>query len=246
MNKHLTLLLATVAVVAGGCTKDNRPVETETAASLTTSASDSSANASGHSQVRVVNAVAGGKDIAVRIGEVTLFDYVKPNGVTDYRETALNIARFTVQAAGAGDGIMIDEKDRVLLDGNRYTVFLIADDVSRNSLHVVRDDVSPDSGKARIRVIHAAYGAPELDVGVMGANDPLFTGVDFKSAAGYKDVDAATVSLAVHATKGDGKVLLSIPSLTLVRGTATTVVITGAVTLGYFMFTDAPVGMPKP
>ena len=246
MNRTFPFLLAAATVVAVGCAKDNRTVETATAASLTTSASDSIANANGRSQVRVVNAVPGGKDIAVRIGEVTLFDDVKPNAVTDYRETALNIARFTVQPAGVGDGIMVDEKDGLLLDGDRYTVFLIADDVSRNSLRVIRDDISPDRGKARIRIIHAAYGAPELNVGVVGAKDMLFAGVDFKGDAGYRDVPPATVSLAVRATDGKGKVLLRIPRVKLARGTATTVVITGASTLGYFTFTDKPIGMPKP
>jgi hypothetical protein len=245
MNKSVQLLLAATTVLAAACQKDDRPIQTASAAELNTSASDSSVNARGHSQVRVVNAVNGGKDIAVRIGEVTLFNEVRAGAVTDYRETALNIARFTVQASGASDGVMVSEKDRLLLDGNRYTVFLIAEDVSRSALRVVRDNVSPDSGKARIRIIHAAYGAPEFDIGVMGAKDKLFTGVNFKSEAGFKDVAPATINIAVTATKGAGKVLLSIPKLHLDRGTATTIVITGSNKLAYFTFTDEPIGAPK-
>ena len=244
MNRSYQFLLATAAVLAVGCTKDDRPVQTASAADLNTSTSDSAANARGHSQVRVVNAVPGGKDIAVHIGEVTLFNEVKAGAVTDYRETGLNIARFTVLPSGTPDGIMVSEKDRLLVDGYRYTVFLIAEDVSRNSLRVVRDSPFPDSGKARIRIIHAAPGAPEMDIGVMGAKDKLFTGVNFKSEAGYKDVAPATVSLSVHA-KGEGKVLLSIPNLDLKRGTATTVVITGSSKLSFFTFTDEPLGPEK-
>jgi len=245
MNKSFQLLLATMTLFAAACQKDDRPIQTASAADLNMSTSDSSAKARGLSQVRVVNAVPGGKDIAVHIGEVTLFNDVRAGAVTDYRETALNIARFTVTPAGASDGVMVSEKDRLLLDGRRYTVFLIAEDVSRHSLRVVRDDVSPDSGKARIRVIHAAPGAPEIDIGVMGATDKLFTGVNFKGEAGYKDVAPATLTLTAVASKGVGKVLLSIPGLVLRRGTATTIVITGSSKLAFFTFTDEPIGPPQ-
>jgi len=245
MKQQLTLLLAATAIVAAGCTADARQVETSSDDAYSMSTSDSTAKAAGLSQVRVVNAVAGGKDIAVMIGEVALFDTVAPGVVTGYRETALNLARFTVQPAGLPDGIMVAEKDRLLLDGSRYTVFLIADDISRHSLMVVRDIVSPDSGKARIRVIHAAYGAPVFDIGVMGSQDRLFTGMTFKSGGEYKDVPPATMSLSLIASNGDGKVLLSIPDLTLVRGTATTLVITGASKLAYFKFSDELVSPAK-
>ena len=243
MHKSLRVCVVAMSVFAVGCEKDDRPIQTASAADVTTSASDSTVNARGHSLVRVVNAVPGGKDIAVRIGEVTLFNEVKFGVVTDYRETALNIARFTVQAAGAPDGVMVSEKDRLLMDGNRYTVFLISEDVSRASLRVVKDNVIPDSGKARVRVIHAAPGAPEMDITVVGAKDKLFSGVNFKREAGYADVTPANVTLNVRA-KGEAKVLLSIPHLELARGTSTTIVITGSNRLDYFTFIDAPIPNP--
>ena len=87
-----------MSVFAVACEKDDRPIQTASAVDVTTSASDSTVNARGHSPMRVVNAVPGGMDIAVRIGEVTLFNDVRFGVVTDYCETALNIARFSVQA----------------------------------------------------------------------------------------------------------------------------------------------------
>jgi hypothetical protein len=96
-------------------------------------------------------------------------------------------------------------------------------------------------------VLHAAPGGPELDVSIANAKDKLFSGVNFKSEAGFKDLVPATVVLEVRA-KDEPKLLLRLPPLDLKRATATTVVITGSSKLSYFSFTDAmlPPMTPKP
>ena len=246
MNRTSQLLLATVIVVAGACQKDSSPIKTTSAGETNVSPPSDSTAARGHSLVRVVNAVTAGGDVTVQLSDQPLFRDVKPGSVTDYREVTNNLANFSVRAAGTADGFMIDEKERLLRDGNRYTVFLIADNVSQSSLRVVRDDVIPDSGKARLRVMHAAPGAPELDVSIVGATEKLFAGVDFKSEAGYKDLVPGSVTLELR-TKDATKVLLRLPAIALERGTATTVVITGAGKLGFLTFTDALMAKtPKP
>lgn len=103
----------------------------------------------------------------------------------------------------------------------------------------------PDSGKARIRVIHAAYNAPELDVTIAGSKGKLFSGANFKREAGYADVVPGTVTLEVRG-KNEALVLLTVPRLALKRSTATTVVVTGAAKLKYFTFTDAMMAPPAP
>ena len=49
-------------------------------------------------------------------------------------------------------------------------------------LRIVKDDVIPDSGKARVRVINAAANAPAFDVSVAGSKDLLFSALAFKAA----------------------------------------------------------------
>ena len=163
---------------------------------------------------------------------------MKLASVTDYREVEANLARFSARAPGTGDTAALAQNDQILMDGNRYSVFLIAEDLSRNTLRIVKDEIIPDSGMTRIRVVHAAPGGPELDISVANAKDKLFSGVNFKSEAGYKDIEPSKVVLEVRA-KDETKVLLRLPALELKRGTATTVVITGASKLNYFTFTDA-------
>lgn len=239
MNKSFQFASALCsAVLVAGCQKDNAPIKTTSGDSATISSPADSAQLRGHSLVRVVNAVNGGKDVAVFLDDQSLFADVKPGTVTEYKEIATDLAKFSVRTPGDTTGMRLAEKDRVMLDGNRYTVFLIAQDVSKNVLRVVKDDVIPDSGKARIRVLHAAPGGPSLDVSIKGATEKLFSGVNFKDEAGYKDVIPATVTLDLRA-KGQPKDLLSIPNVDLARGTSTTIVITGSSKLQFFKFTDA-------
>lgn len=244
MNRSRQILLAVAAVsVLGACQKDDMPVKTTSTGETNLSPSADSAEARDHSMVRVVNAVGGGTDVAVQLGDQTLFADVKPASVTDYREVSSNLASFSVRSSGDADAMKVAENDQMLMDGNRYTIFLVAEDVSKKTLRIVRDDVIPDSGKARIRVLHAAPGAPELDVTIAGSTDKLFSGVNFKSEAGYKDVEPAIVTLELRANN-EQKVLLRIPKVDLKRSTSTTIVVTGASKLSFFKFTDALMAAP--
>jgi hypothetical protein len=232
------LLAATFVVASVACQKDSTPIKTEGQGETSMSAPADSANARGHSLVRVVNAVGVGADAAVFLDNVSLFADVKSGTVTEYREIATNLAKFSVRTVGDTTGLLLAEKDRMLMDGTRYTVFVIKQDMAKNMLRVVKDDIIPDSGKARVRVIHAAPGGPDVDVSVMGATEKLFAGVGFTSEAGYRDVTPGTFTLEVRA-KGTSKNLLTIPGVDLARGVATTIVVTGSTKLTFFKFTDS-------
>jgi hypothetical protein len=239
MNRSFQFLSAAcAAILVAGCQKDNAPIKTTSGDSTTTSSPADSAQLRGHSMVRVVNAVSAGKNVAVFLDDLSLFADVKPGSVTDYREIATNLAKFSVRTPGDTNGMRLAERDRVMVNGNRYTVVVIAEDVSKNVLRVVRDDVIPDSGKARIRILHAAPGGPALDVSIVGATDKLFSDVKFKDEAGFKDVTPAVIALELRA-KGQAKVLMRIPDVELTRGVSTTIVIMGASKLEFFKFTDA-------
>lgn len=238
----LTLVLA-----ACGAGTDSSPIKTTSSGATQVSPATDSVASRGHSLVRVVNAVSTDKSVNVQLGDRTLFAEVRAGGVTDYAEVETNIAQFSVLAAGSTGGTMLAQTDRILLDGNRYTVFVISHDVSKQSLRVVRDDVIPDSGKARLRLVHAAPGGPEFDVQPTGSTDKIFSGVDFLAEAGPADL-APVVSLALELrAAGESRVLMTLPAVELRRGTTTTVVVTGSAKLGSFKFTDALMkATPKP
>lgn len=237
MNRSIKFVLAATVVVASACQKDSTPIKTTSDDLTSVSPPADSMKAMGHSLVRVVNATSGA-GISVQLSEQTLFNDVKSGSVTDYREISTDLAEFTVRAAGYPDGVKIAEEERMLRDGNRYTVILIAEDVSKSTLRVIKDDVIADSGKARLRVLHAAPGGPEFDISIKGATGKLFEDVGFKKEAGYKDLSPSIVTIEFRA-KGESKVLLTVPKLDLQQGTATTIVVTGAGKLAYFTFNDA-------
>ncbi len=245
--RTLQIAGATVAIVlATACDKDSTPVKTTSTGETNVSPPADSAASRGRSLVRVVNAVDGGQDVTVALGDSTLFADVKVASVTDYREIDANLARFSVRGPGLPNGASVAKNDELLMDGNRYTIILIAEDMATNTLRVLKDDVTADSGKARIRVLHAAPGAPALDVKVAGAGENLFSDVSFKGEAGYSDLTPAKVTLELRAT-GEQEVLLRIPGVDLKGGTATTIVVTGSKTLRSFRFVDTPMApTPKP
>ncbi len=238
----LTLVLA-----ACGAGIDSSPIKTTSTGETQVSPATDSVESRGHSLVRVVNAVSTDKSVTVQLGDRTLFADVRAGVVTDYAEVETNLAQFSVLAAGSTGGTMLVQADRLLIDGNRYSIFVISKDVSQQALRVVRDDVIPDSGKARLRLVHAAPGGPEFDVQPTGSTEKIFSGVDFLAEAGPADLaPVASLALELRAA-GEPRLLMKMPVVELRRGTTTTVVVTGSSKLASFQFTDALMKQtPKP
>jgi len=240
MRYRLGPILATFALLLAACGKEGSAVRTSSADAAEISPSDSAVASRDRSMVRVVNAVSSGSSVSVKLGDRTLFEDLRPGAVSDYSEVETNLAQFSVSAPGLTDVTRLTQSDRMLVDGNRYTVFVITEGIGQQQLRVVRDDIVADSGMARLRVIHAAPSGPELDIKVVGATEKTFSGVNFMSEAGPIDLKPdATVRLELRAA-GKDAVLLRLPNVNLRAGVATTIVVTGMKALNSFTFTDTP------
>lgn len=248
MRHIVRATLSSFALLLSACApKDSSPIRTTSTGETAVSPAADSVASRGHSLVRIVNAVSTGNSISVQLGDRTLFRELAAGAVTAYSEVETNLAQFSVLAAGAPNGSMLAQADRVLIDGNRYTVFVISQDVSQQALRIVRDDVIPDSGMARIRLIHAAPGGPDLDVRPVGTTDRLFIGVDFLGEAGPKDIAPTPALVLELRAASQSSLLMKLPPVELRRGTATTIVVTGNTKLASFHFTDAMMKQtPKP
>lgn len=240
--------LASFALFLAACgAMDSSPIKTTSAGDTEVSPAADSVASRGHSLVRVVNAVSTGKNVTVQVGDRTLFRELAAGAVTDYAEVETNLGQFSVLSEGVTGGTMLSQADRILIDGNRYTVFVISEDISKQALRVVRDDIIPDSGKARIRLVHAAPGGPELDVQAVGASDKLFSGVNFLSEAGPADVNPNPALVLELRAASEPRVLMKLTPVELRRGTSTTIVVLGQTKLSSFQFTDAMMKQtPKP
>ncbi len=240
MQSRTPTTVAVIAVAAlsllAACEKDSVPIETSSDGTISVSSPADSAGSRGHAMVRIVNAMIGGNNATVRLGDSIIFESVKPTSVSDYREVDASLSAFSVVAV---DGAPAAESGHSLQDGNRYTMILVPENVSKNALRIIEDNVVPDSGKARIRVVHAAPGGPQLQARLAGSTELLFDDIEFTSQAGFKDVTPGVVTMELLAKDGP-TVLLRIPQLDLKRGTSTTIVLIGASRLEFFKFVDTP------
>jgi hypothetical protein len=228
--------------IACGGAKTDRPVVTKTdQGDRSTSPSGQAEAKQGKSLVRLVNAIPSKNAIDVTGADQTLFSSVDYKTVTPYRTVRDNLVTFRLRGAGI-DSVIADNHE-TLMDGNRYTIVALPNRSGGASLRIMRDEVVPDSGKARIRVINAAPNIGEIDVALQGQKEALFQGVNYASEAGYKDITPTTASLDIRSetrAKRPGK----LTSMRFEAGKAYTIVLTGWGNYGVeaITFDDTPTG----
>ncbi len=219
-------VVALAALSACGNKNENAAVETTVGDSSAgaTSPSAAAADARGTSMIRFVNAMPGNQAVSVSTDSVALFPDVKFGDVTSYRELEQNIKTFSLGAPGALTGMASNTE--TMRDGGRYTILALPDRDGGASLKIFRDELAPDAGKARVRVVHAAPGMDDLDVMMTGQTDPLFDDIDYGSEAGFKDVTPASVGFTVR--RDDRNVAVAnLKTMTLKAGSAYTIVLIG-------------------
>jgi len=180
--------------------------------------------------VRVVNALPGGAPISITAGDSAAFGSVKYKTTTPYREIPDNMFNFNLRAGTADTSVEpLAENRENLNDGGHYTIIAMPDKggADKANLRVLDDELKPIASEhARVRFINAVPGGRNVDVILKGRPEPLFDGVNFKSEAGWKEVEPASGSLEV---RPDGKetVLVSVPDVKLEGGRSYTFVLSG-------------------
>jgi hypothetical protein len=127
------------------------------------------------------------------------------------------------------------------------TVFAIKNTkATADSLILFYDDLTaPASGKAKIRFVNLAPGAPNVDFGITGQSTPLFTNTKYGNAGGailsgtglnaysigpFITVDAGTVSFNVTKTSDQSAIVIAnnlLNNITLASGKIYTIYING-------------------
>lgn len=225
----LMLLGAAAAVAACNPSKTRAPVTTTGDAGSSTTPSGEAAAKRGEAMVRFVNALPSSPTVAVNSGDSALFANVKYKMVTEYRQVGDNTADFRLMTdQGKAAGEPAAENHEALSNGGRYTVVAFPEkDGSGANLKVVRDELVPEAGKARIRVFHAASGVGEIDVILSGQKDPLFNNVNYSSEAGFKDIDPVAGTLEVRSADKHTR-LVSLKNTKFEAGKSYTIVLTGS------------------
>jgi hypothetical protein len=214
--------LALVAVLAG-CEKRNDAADNDGVV-----ASDSSRE--GSSMVRLVNAAPSDAAVDVFADDTPVFSGVAYKAVTPYQNLKDNLITLALRPAGSAPGDTskpLAENREMLANGDRYTVVVLPADKDGNpTLRVLEEPTdSGEAGKARIRFVNAAQGVETFDVYVPGSTDAFFDDVDFRTEAGFKDMDAGSGQITVRADD-NGPVLLTLPERTFEAGKTYTFILT--------------------
>lgn len=214
--------LALIAVTAG-CDKRNKADDNDGVV-----ASDSSRE--GSSMVRLVNAAPSDVAVDVFADDTPVFSGIAYKAVTPYQNLKDNLVTLALRPAGAAPGDTakpLAENREMLANGDRYTVVVLpADDDGKPTLRVLEEPTdSGEAGKARIRFVNAAQGVETFDVFVPGSTDAFFDDVDFRTEAGFKDMDAGSGQIIVRADD-NGPVLLTLPERTFEAGKTYTFILT--------------------
>lgn len=214
--------LALAAVIAGCEKRDN----TDTADGVV--ASDSSRE--GSSFVRLVNAVPSDVAIDVFADDAAVFSGVAFKTVTPFQTLKDNLVTLELRPTGSAAGDTTEplaQNREMLANGDRYTVVILPAEGDGNpTIRVLEEPTdSGEAGKARIRVVNAAQGVETFDVFVPGSTDPFFDDVDFRTEAGFKDMDAGTGKIVIRADDG-GPVLVTLPERNYEAGKTYTFILT--------------------
>jgi hypothetical protein len=119
----------------------------------------------------------------------------------------------------------IASNNEMMTDGSRYTVVALPEKDGGVRLRVLHDEIVPDVGKTRVRVVHAMRGIAEIDVMSEGNDDAIFDNVNFGSEAGYKEMDPMQGTLVVR-VDGTNRQLLR-KAMSFVAGHSYTIVLAG-------------------
>ncbi len=222
------LLCGTVLLTAGCDKSDSGTVTTRTDRGSNTAMNAGMAEERNLAMVRVVNAMPG-RAVDIYANDSSAFSNVGFRTVTDWKQMPDNTFDFKVAMPGGSPEAAMGDNHEKLGQGEHYTIIAMADEggPDRANLRVLQDDLHPVAAdKARIRVIHAVAGAPEVDVFIKGQKDAIFSGINFRNEAGWKDVDPAGGTLEIR-PEGKATVLASIPGVNLQAGRSYTYVVTG-------------------
>ncbi|HET7599176.1 MAG TPA: DUF4397 domain-containing protein [Gemmatimonadales bacterium] len=180
--------------------------------------SDSTAPSGDMARVRMVNASPDAGDLDISIDGGSSIRELPYRGYTVYFPVLQGARDFQVFRPGEPDPVVVTSP--TFAAGHDYS-FIAANRLALIEALVLEDDNSaPAAGSARVRVVHAAPGAPALDIYLTGPGDDLAAAAPIATNIGYRGV-----APAVQVPAGDYRVRMTN------AGTTTVVIDTGTLTL---------------
>ena len=172
-------------------------------------------------RVRVVHLSPNAPNVDVLVDNVVVASDVDYLEASEYLDVEAGSRAIEVRVTGTSDPVL--EEDLAVADGSYYTV-LVAGEGDEIFLDALTDDNTPPAaGNARVRLIHGAPTAGQVDIYVTdpGADlsiaTPVLTGIDFGIVSPYLEVPADDYQVRVTPT-GTLDVVIDSGTLTLGSG----------------------------
>ncbi len=174
-------------------------------------------------RLRLVHAMAGVGPVNLAVDGVVIFTNIAYAAATPYVSLAAGQHTLTITLAGATRPLL---NQAVTLAGETDHTALAAGATGALSLTLLEDDnARPATGKARLRVVHAAPNAPAVDV-ANGEDLPFLFGLAAGDASAYAPLDAGLYDLRLQLA-GFKTALATLPPTTLADGRVYTLFLIG-------------------
>ncbi|HLO66721.1 MAG TPA: DUF4397 domain-containing protein [Holophaga sp.] len=153
--------------------------------------------------VRIVHASPDAPAVDVYAGDASLVKGAAYKAATSFSQVPSGNLTFKVDPAGTTTPVLT--ATAMLQPKGYYTVLAVGNLASIQALVVPEEATAPDAGKVKVRVVHAAPAAPEVDVYVtapgadLAGATPAVAGAAFKAFSGALQVPAATYQIRIAA-----------------------------------------------
>jgi Domain of unknown function (DUF4397) len=173
-----------------------------------------------------------GTSVTIRVNGNAVLNNVKFGDFTEYLSLG-PAGTYKIEVLPSGTSTVAITQDIPLVAGD-YSVYAVggANSQALSLLALTDNNTAPASGKAKIRVVHAApFAATEAAtaVSIRDQTNAVVGGlgsVPFKTASGYLEVNAGRIDLAV-ANPGGTQTFIDLKPISLAAGSITTVIATG-------------------
>jgi hypothetical protein len=177
-----------------------------------------------NASLRVAHASPDAPNVDVLVDNKVVLSNVPYPTVSSYLTVTAATHEIKVNAAGTSTTVI--DVSPTFTDGGAYTVFAVGFLAEIQPLLATDDQTAPAAGNSKLRVIHAAPDAGNVDILV---NDKVvLTNVAFKAISAYLTVPAGTYDIKVNAT-----------------GTSTTAIETSATVASGGIYTAVAIGSVK-
>jgi Domain of unknown function (DUF4397) len=181
-----------------------------------------------HARLRVVHASPDAPNVDVLVDGKSVLTNVPYATASDYLTVTAGTRRIEVRPTGTSTDVI---NSNVSLSSHSDSTVLaegfaaVPSPAPQIAAVVLTDDNSnPASGKAKVRVIHAAPSAGNVDVYIVPPGtdittvSPTLSNVAFEAASGYLSVDPATYEVVVTPAGNNTVIAIDVPNFTVAAG----------------------------